>query len=156
MSDTDRREKLPLPSEDTGDLANEPPRGDTEDYVVAREEGVPYTPPTERVVSETRLDESGPDVAGTETDDEEELRREEPPDDASQDIGARAIEALRRSELPAGDRVQVGAIGSTVYLRGEVESVEIADEIVALLGDIPGVEEVVDETTLVGLREAPD
>jgi hypothetical protein len=112
MNDPDRKDRLPLPSEDTGDLANEPARGDTDDYRVAREEGVPYTPPTERVVSETRLAESGPDGA-------------------SQDIGAVALEALRQSELPAGDRVQVGAIGSTVYLRGELESVEIADEMVA-------------------------
>jgi osmotically-inducible protein OsmY len=48
----------------------------------------------------------------------------------------------------------VGAIGSTVYLRGEVESVEVADELIGLLGDIPGVEEVVDETTLAGMRNA--
>jgi hypothetical protein len=47
----------------------------------------------------------------------------------------------------------VGAIGSTIFLRGEVESVEVADELIGLLGDIPGVEDVVDETTLAGMSE---
>jgi hypothetical protein len=154
MSEPDRNEKLPLPSEDTGDRNEEPSRGETDDYLVAREEGVPYVPPTERVISESRLEESGPDVAGTAPNDEEELRRESPPAGASQDVAALAVEALRRSELPAGDRVQVGAIGSTVYLRGEVESVDVADEMVALLGDVPGVDEVVDQTTLAGFSAA--
>jgi hypothetical protein len=34
-----------------------------------------------------------------------------------------------------------------------VESVEVADELIGLLGDIPGVEDVVDETTLAGTSE---
>jgi hypothetical protein len=154
MIDREPEDRLPLPSEDEGDLVNTPPSGETDDYLVAQEEGVPYVPPTERVLSESRTDEGGPDVAGTAPDDEEELRREAPPQDPGQDLGERAAEVLRRSDLPAGDRLQVGAIGSTVYLRGEVESVEVADELIGLLGDIPGVEGVVDETTLAGMRNA--
>jgi hypothetical protein len=153
MIDREPEDSLPLPSEDGGDLVDAPASGETDDYLVAQEEGVPYVPPSERVLSESRADESGPDVAGTAPDDEEELRREAPPDDASQDLGERAAEALRRSDLPAGDRLRVGAIGSTIYLRGEVESVEVADELIGLLGDIPGVEDVVDETTLAGMSE---
>jgi hypothetical protein len=153
MIDRDAEDSLPLPSEDGGDLVDAPASGETDDYLVAQEEGVPYVPPSERVLSESRADESGPDVAGTAPDDEEELRREAPADDASQDLGERAAEALRRSDLPAGDRLRVGAIGSTIYLRGEVESVEVADELIGLLGDIPGVEDVVDETTLAGMSE---
>jgi hypothetical protein len=141
---------MPLPSEDEGDLVNEPASGETDDYLVAEEEGVPYVPPDERVLSEPRADHGGPDVAGTAPDDEEEIRRQAPPDDASQDLAARAVEALRRSELPAGDRVKVGALGSTIILRGEVESIDIADEMVALLGELPGVDDVVDETTVIG------
>ena len=45
----DRSERQPLPSEDTGDLADEPESGVTDDFLVASEEGVPYTPPTDRV-----------------------------------------------------------------------------------------------------------
>jgi hypothetical protein len=155
MIDREAEDTLPLPSEDEGDLVSTPPTGETDDYLVAQEEGAPYVPPTERVLSESRADQGGPDVAGTAPDDEEELRREAPPDDPGQDLGERAAEVLRRSDVPAGDRLLVGAIGSTVYLRGEVESVEVADELIGLLGDIPGVEDVVDETTLAGMSE-PD
>jgi hypothetical protein len=154
MIEREPEERLPLPSEDEGDLVDAPPPGETDDYLVAQEEGVPYVPPTERVLSEPRPDEGGPDVAGVAPNDDEELRREAPPDDPGQDLGERAAEALRRSDVPAGDRLRVGAIGSTIYLRGEVESVEIADELIGLLGDIPGVEDVIDETTLAGMRQA--
>lgn len=153
MIDRERDDRLPLPSEDEGDLAREPAAGETDDYLVAEEEGVPYVPPTERVLSEPRAEQGGPDVAAAAPDSEEEMRREAPTDDPSQDLGVRAAEALRLSELPAGDRVRVGAIGSTIYLRGEVESVDIADEMAALLGDLPGVDEAVDETTVIGLDE---
>jgi hypothetical protein len=150
MDDPRMDERLPLPSEDGGDLTHEPPRGLTDDPTVAEEEGVPYTPPTERVLSEARGAQGAPDVAAAAPDDDEELRRSTPPEDPTQDVAARAVEALRASELAAGDRVQVGAMGTTLYLRGEVESVDVADEMLALLGDVPGVDEVVDETTLVG------
>ena len=43
-------DRLPLPSEDSGDLVDEPPTGVTDDPIVAVEEGVPYEPPMERVV----------------------------------------------------------------------------------------------------------
>jgi hypothetical protein len=150
MSDPrrDEQDELPLPSEVGGDMVGEPREGVSDDPLVSIEEGVPYTPPTERVLSEPRMAHGGPDAAAAAPDDEEELRRESPPDDPSQDLAARAVEALRSSELASGDRVQVGAVGTTLYLRGEVESVDVADEMVALLGDVPGVEEVVDETTL--------
>jgi hypothetical protein len=147
MTDREPQQRLPLPSEDQGDLAEEPPQGETDDYLVAREEGVPYVPPTERVISDARLAQGGPDAAAAGPNAEEELRRQDSPDTA-RDVAALAVEALRRSDLPAGDRLRVSAIGSTVYLRGEVESIDIADEIAALIGDLPGVDEVVDETTI--------
>ena len=40
----DRPERQPLPSEDGGDLVDEPSSGETDDYLVASAEGVPYTP----------------------------------------------------------------------------------------------------------------
>ena len=49
----DRPERQPLPSEDGGDLVDEPASGETEDYLVASAEGVPYVPPTERSVRAT-------------------------------------------------------------------------------------------------------
>jgi len=57
----------------------------------------------------------------------------------------RALEALRSSDVTAGHRIQVDAAGSTIWVRGQVESLEVADEILGILGDLEGVTEVVDE-----------
>ena len=62
-----------------------------------------------------------------------------------------ALEALRRSDLTAGDRVQVDAAGGTVWVRGSVESIDVSDQILEVLGDIPGVEEVIDELEIAGI-----
>jgi hypothetical protein len=142
MNERDPLAPLPLPSEDTGDLVETPSTGETDDYLVAREEGVTYVPPTERVIGEPRPDEESPDEAVAPRDDEEAL---------SDDLAARALAALRASDLVAGERLQVGAVGSTIHLRGEVESVDVVDELLALLGEVEGVEEVVDETSVRGL-----
>jgi BON domain-containing protein len=156
MNDTDR-DRLPLPSEDAGDLVHEPRDGMTDDPLVASEEGVPYDPPSDRVLSETRLDQGGPDVAGTASGQAQELERTDmiqPPGQESGEIGGRpadstlqadVLEALRASDLTAGTRIGVHVVGGTVYLRGSVESQEIADEIEGLVGEVPGVDEVVDE-----------
>ena len=148
-----RDDRLPLPSEDSGNLVNEPPEGMTDNPTVATEEGVPYDPPTDRVISEARGTD-GPDVAGTAPTDAGELEREDaiqrgdgiaPRDD---ELAADVVEALRDSDVPAGDRIRVAATGSRVTLSGEVESVDILDEILGIAGDVPGVDEVVDEVTL--------
>jgi hypothetical protein len=150
MTDEETPRRLPLPSEDEGDLVNEPPEGMTDDYLVAQEEGVPWTPPLERVISEPRTEHGGPDVAGTSGDPGEELSRQSSIDQPDGDILVRALEALRRSDLPAGDHLVVGAVGSTVHLAGEVESMEVLDEVIALLESLPGVERVVDTVTVAG------
>ena len=61
------------------------------------------------------------------------------------------VEALRRSELPAGDRIRVGVSGSQVVLEGEVESIDVAEEIINLVGDVRGVTDVVDELDIAGV-----
>jgi hypothetical protein len=142
MSDRDPRNEQPLPSEDTGDLREPPASGETDDYLVAREEGVPYVPPTERVLSEPRPHAGGPDQAAAPRDAEEAL---------SDDLAARALAALRASDLVSGNRLSVGVVGDAIHLRGEVESVDVLDELLALLGEVDGVAEVVDETTVRGL-----
>lgn len=144
MEDRDERHGLPLPSEDTGDLERPPRRGDTDDYLVAREEGVPYVPPTDRVLSEPRINEGGPDVAGAARDEDVELRQS----DAGDDLALRALEALRRSNVAAGDRLRVGATGSTVVVTGEVESIDVLHEVLGILGEVEGADAVEDRTTL--------
>jgi BON domain len=157
MDNREDRERLPLPSEDTGDLVDEPATGETDDYLVAREEGVPYVPPMDRVVSEARMDEHGVDVAGTAPDDAGELERDDaiqPPDGLAprdDELLADVLEALRDSDLPAGERLRVSVSGATVTLRGEVESVTVLDEILNLIGEVPGVDEVRDEVIIAGL-----
>jgi hypothetical protein len=154
-----RDDRLPLPSEDSGDLVDEPPAGMTDDPLVAEEEGVPYDPPTERVVE--AQGDGDTDVAGA--DDEpgaeleredgiqvsEQLRGDEPPRD--DELRADVIEALRRSEIPAGDRIRVAVNGSQVLLAGEVESIDVVDELIGLAGDVDGVTDVVDELEVAGI-----
>lgn len=119
-----RDERLPLPSEDGGDLVNEPPEGTTDDPLVATEEGVPWAPPTDRVISEPRDDGAGPDVAGTDATDAGELGRADgiQPDDGlvarDDELAADVIEALRGSDVPAGELIRVRAEGSRVTLTG--------------------------------------
>jgi hypothetical protein len=150
-----RDDRLPLPSEDGGDLVDEPRDGMTDDPLVATEEGVPYDPPTERVVSEPRGTE-GPDVAGTDPTDAGELEREDAiqRDDSAplrdDELAADVVEALRASDVVAGDRIRVSAEGARVTLSGEVESVDILDEVLGIAGDVTGVDEVVDEVSVTG------
>jgi BON domain-containing protein len=147
-------DRLPLPSEDSGDLAEEPATGETDDYLVAQEEGVPYVPPTERVLRES---EDGPDVAGTDSSDAGELERSDmvQPDDAmparDDELLADVIEALRTSDVVAGDRIRLAVNGAQVIVRGEVESIEVSDEVLAIVGDVPGVTDVVDELEVAGI-----
>jgi BON domain-containing protein len=147
-------DRLPLPSEDSGDLAEEPATGETDDYLVAQEEGVPYVPPTERVLSESP---DGPDVAGTDSTDAGELERSDmvQPDDEmparDDELLADAIEALRASDVVAGDRIRLAVNGTQVIVRGEVESIEVSDEVLAIVGDVPGVTDVVDELEVAGI-----
>ena len=152
----DRSERQPPPWEDGGDLLDEPRSGVTDDYLVAREEGLPYVPPVDRVLSESRGAE-GVDYAGTDDTDAGELEREDgiqpddgglPRDDALQ---ADVVEALRSSDVPAGDRIRIAVTGARVHVRGEVESVDVLDEILGIVGDVVGVEEVLDEVTVTGM-----
>ena len=142
---------------DGGDLLREPPSGDTDDPLVAVEEGVPYVPPSDRVLSDVRAAEAGPDIAGTAPSDAEELGREEAiqPEDGSLprdgELQMDVVEALRASEIAADERLSISVDGDTVTVRGEVESVDILDEILGIVGEIRGVGEVIDEVRVRGL-----
>ena len=148
----DRSERLPLPSEDEGDLVEEPREGMTDDPLVASEEGVPYDPPTDRVLSEARVEVAGPDESDAgELERDDSIQAEDrglPRDD---ELQADVVEALRASDVPSGDRIRVAAAGSTVIVSGEVESMEVLDEILGIVGDVRGVDEVVDQLTVPGV-----
>jgi hypothetical protein len=152
-----RDDRLPLPSEDGGDLVDEPATGMTDDYLVAEEEGVPYDPPSDRVMSDARTSDGGPDVAGSDATDAGELERDDmvqPPDGlrpTDDELQADVVERLRASDVPAGDHLRVAVSGSRVMLAGEVESVDVLDEILGIVGDVPGVDEVIDEVEIAGV-----
>ena len=141
------RERLPLPSEDTGDLVDEPASGVTDDYLVAREEGLPYVPPTERVTHEGSASEA--DADQLERDDSIQGPDADLPRD--DELRARVIETLRASDVPAGDRIRVAVSGSLVVVQGEVESIDVLDEIMGIVGDVPGVTDVMDEVEVAGI-----
>ena len=136
--------RMPLPSEDEGDLVEDPPEGMTDDPIVATEEGVPWDPPLERI----EADETDP-ADELEADDTIQAIHEIPSGDR---LRADVVEALRASDVVAGDHlvVAVGG-GSTVVLSGRVESVDVLDEILGIVGDVPGVEDVVDEVEVEGV-----
>jgi osmotically-inducible protein OsmY len=143
-------DRLPLPSEDGGDLVHEPPTGMSDDPLVATEEGVPYTPPTDRVLAQADGLE-GPESAGAAANDAEELERADDvqvpnagrPTDG--ELAADVVETLRASDVVAGDRIRVAAEGRRVILSGQVETIDVLDEILGIVGDVPGVDEVIDE-----------
>jgi BON domain len=139
----DRPERQPLPSEDGGDLADEPSSGESDDYLVASAEGVPYVPPMERAPGEES--------------DAEALEREDDiqPEDGALprdgELQADVIEALRASDVPAGEHLRIAVSGQRVLVQGEVETIDALDEILGIVGDVPGVEDVVDEVTVTRL-----
>jgi hypothetical protein len=137
-------DRLPLPSEDSGDLAEEPATGQTDDYLVAQQEGVPYVPPTERGITES----------GTDADELERNDMVQPDDQMparDDELLADVIEALRTSDVVAGDRIRLTVNGTQVIVRGEVESIDVSDEVLAIVGDVPGVTDVVDELEVSGV-----
>jgi hypothetical protein len=77
-----------------------------------------------------------------------EFERQLPTDD---ELRADVVERLRASDVPAGDRLQVSTVGSTVTLHGQVESIDILEELLGIVGEVPGVEDVVDEVEIAGI-----
>lgn len=158
-------DRLPLPSEDEGNLNQESTTGMTDDPMIAAEEALPYDPPADRVMTEARESQGGPDFAGSDPTDAGELERDDmvqAPDSVSPsgapDPGVRddalrgdVIEALRASDVVSGDRIRIAVDGTQVTVRGEVESMEISDEVLGIVGDVPGVTDVVDELEIAGL-----
>ena len=135
--------RLPLPSEDEGDLVEDPPAGMTDDPVVATEEGVPWAPPLEPIEGEGR-----DPAEELEADDTIQAVHPVPRDDR---LRGDVVEALRASDVVAGDHLIVSVNGSTVLLSGRVESIEVLEEILGIAGDVPGVDDVVDQIDVEGV-----
>jgi hypothetical protein len=115
--------------------------GETDDPLVAIEEGQTYVPPTDPPVILAPDDPEGIDSPGR-----EEI-------DAESDINARIRDELRADAATTAlaDRLEIGVVGSTAVIRGPVEGIEDTDSIVEVVGRVEGIHEVRDETTVPGL-----
>jgi hypothetical protein len=114
--------------------------GETDDPLVAAEEGQTYVPPSDPPFVMTDDPEGIESPAGA-------------TDPAEGDVNARIRAELRAdgatSEL--ADRVEIAVVGSTAILRGAVDGIEDADALVEVVGRVDGIDEVRDETQVADL-----
>jgi hypothetical protein len=115
--------------------------GETDNPLVAIEEGMTYVAPSDPQVVPSD-DPQGVDVAGSSD-----------MDGAESDINARIREALRADGATSAlaDRVEIAVIGSTAILRGVVDDLTDGDDLVAVVEQVEGIDEVRDETEVAGL-----
>jgi BON domain len=115
--------------------------GETDNPLVAIEEGMTYVAPSDPQMVPSD-DPQGVDVAGSSD-----------MDGAESDINARIREALRADGATSAlaDRVEIAVIGSTAILRGVVDDLTDGDDLVAVVEQVEGIEEVRDETEVAGL-----
>jgi hypothetical protein len=115
--------------------------GETDIAYVASEEGLTYVPPTDPPVVPSD-DPQGIDVAGSDDGDSVES-----------DLTARIREALLADAATStlADRVIIGTRGSTVVLRGRVDTIDDGDALADVASRVEGVDEVRDETEVEGL-----
>jgi hypothetical protein len=114
--------------------------GETDDPLVAIEEGQTYVPPSDPpvVASDDPQGSEVPAADGT---------------DAEGDMNARIRSELRSDAATSGlaDRLEIAVIGSTAILRGRVDGIEDSDALAEVAGRVEGIEDVRDETEVAGL-----
>ena len=130
--------------------------GETDDPEVAAQEGLTWVPPTDPpfVVSD---DPNGIEVAAglgsSALDDpyDDDHRAEDL--SAESELNARIREAIRADAATSGyaERIVIGTIGSTAILRGVIDDLNDADDLVAVVERVKGIDEVRDETEVAGL-----
>jgi hypothetical protein len=104
--------------------------GETDDPIAAAEEGLTYVPPSDPPV------EPGDDPGSM----------DEP------DLTSRIRDALRAdaATAPYADELVVATIGTRAVIRGVVDGIEDTDLIAEVVAGVPGIDDVVDETTISG------
>ena len=114
--------------------------GETDDPLVAIEEGLTYVPPSDPPTARSD-DPGGIDVARS-IDDLEES-----------DVNARVRAAIRgdAATSPFADRLEIAVLGSTAILRGTVDDLTDGDALVAVVETVEGIDEVRDETEVASL-----
>lgn len=138
------------------DFASDP---GTTDVIEAVQEGVTYFPPTDPPTTDASganfavlngFAETSDDTAAAEADEPEDDTNRLPVDDELADIVRRELdEDALTTDLP----VHVLARGGTVILRGEVDTLEDAENAEAVANRIPAVVEVREELSIRGVSE---
>jgi hypothetical protein len=104
--------------------------GETDDAIAATEEGLTYVPPSDPPIDPA----ADPDSL-------DEL-----------DLTTRIRNALRADAAtqPYADQLVVATIGGRAVIRGIVDGIEDTDTIADVVSNVPGITDVVDETTISG------
>jgi hypothetical protein len=132
--------------------------GETADPNVAAEEGLTWVPPIDPPVIADAEDPQGAVVAagfGTDANaepyDADHHSELLPADD---EFGERIREALRADSASSryADTIFIGTRGGSVVVRGTVEDVEDTDNVAAVISNVTGVTEVVDELEVAALE----
>jgi hypothetical protein len=130
--------------------------GETDDPEVAAEEGLTWIPPTDPPFALSE-NSGGIEVAaglgsGALDDPYDDDHRAEDMS-AESELNARIREAIRADAATSGyaDRIVIGTIGSTAILRGVIDDLNDADDLVAVVERVKGIDEVRDETEVAGL-----
>jgi hypothetical protein len=130
--------------------------GETDNPLVAIEEGMTYIAPSDPPVVPSDDVEGISVAAGTGTSAIDEPYDDDHDDgelDAESDLSARVREAIRADAATSAyaDRILVATIGSTAILRGVVDDLADGDELAAVAERVAGIEEVLDQTEVAGL-----
>ena len=125
----------------------------TTDPQVAAAEAVPYFPPTDPVVRPTSDSEQLEVVGGFGGTAMDDVAGEASFDARNDDDLALAVQReLGEDALTADLPIRVGAVNGVVILRGEVPSLEDAENAEAVAARVGGVQEVREELGITGLR----
>ncbi len=157
QGETDVNQERSEASESLGMLESlELREGETDDVMVAVEEGLTYVPPIDPPIQIDQDDPESIQVAagfGLTADEPEIEGSFESARTTEDDMVARVRRALLNDSMTShlADRLQIVTVHGTVTLRGMVDDLDDTDNIVAVVSDIPGVEAVRDETTVRGL-----
>jgi hypothetical protein len=130
--------------------------GETDDVMEAIQEGFTYVPPIDPPVTPITDDPEGAEVAtgfGLTAEDDLATDDLDTIGIAEDDLTARVRRVLRDDSLTQhlARRLRIGEENGVVLVRGEVDDLTDSDNLIAVIGDVPGVTEVIDETTVRGL-----
>lgn len=135
-------DRVPTLSEQEWGVAASPDlrSGETDDPLVAIEEGQTYVPPSDPPIVPSD-DPEGVDSPGGDA------------IQAESDINARIREELRADAATSGlaDQLEIAVVGSTAIIRGRVDGIEDTDAIVEVASRVEGISDVRDATEVPGL-----